>query len=231
MSRTKKDSFVFYRSFFEALKNVPKKHRTEIYDAVFMYAFESQEPSLSGVPRALWELIKPQLDASERRYENAKKNGEYGKMGAEYGKKGGRPKKEKTPLRGISENPLNVNVNENVNDNENVNVNVNGEEPDTPSTQPEPVENSVDHQTEVADYYRGYCILKGYRERENFVERFLSYRHGDWKSDVRSWADKDAKTDRVNRQSGSRGKTKFHNFEQRDPGDFDPYAMGLFANN
>lgn len=216
-----KDSFVFYRSFFEALKNVPKKHRTEIYDAVFAYAFESQEPSLSGVPRALWELIKPQLDASERRYESAKKNGEYGKMGAEYGKKGGRPKKEKTPLRGISENPLNVNVNENVNDNvnENVNVNVNGEEP---STQPQP----TDHLTEVADYYRGYCILKGYQERENFVERFLSYRHGDWKADVRSWADKDAQTDRVNKPSGT-----FHNFGQRDPGDFDPYAMGLFANN
>lgn len=231
MRGTKKDSFVFYRSFFEALKNVPKKHRTEIYDAVFMYAFEAQEPSLSGVPRALWELIKPQLDASERRYESARKNGEYGKMGAEYGKLGGRPKKEKTPLRGISENPLNVNVNENVNvnDNENVNenVNVNGEEPDT-DTQPERLEDLPDPAVAVADYYRGYCILRGYQQRDNFVERFLSYRHKNWKADVRSWADKDAQTDRVNKPSG---KTTFHNFGQRDPGDFDPYAMGLFANN
>ena len=209
-----KDSFVFYRSFFEALKNVPKKHRTEIYDAVFAYAFESQEPSLSGVPRALWELIKPQLDASERRYENARR-------GAEHGKKGGRPRKngdEKKPLKGFETETLNVNVNDNVNDN--VNVNVNGEEP---STQPQP----TDHLTEVADYYRGYCILKGYQERENFVERFLSYRHRDWKADVRSWADKDAQTDRVNKPSG---KTTFHNFEQRDPNEIDPYAMGLFAN-
>ena len=80
-----RDSFVFYRSFYEALQSAPKKHRTEVYEAVFAYAFEAREPSLSGVPRALWELIKPQLDASQKRYDNAKKGAEYGKMGAEYG--------------------------------------------------------------------------------------------------------------------------------------------------
>ena len=202
MRRTAKDSFVFYRSFFEALKSVPKKHRLEIYDAVFTYAFESSEPSLSGVPRALWELIRPQLDASERRYENAKKNGEYGKMGAEYGKKGGRPKKEKTPLRGISENPLNVNVNDNVN--ENVNVNVNADSTQQP----------LSHFLEVKEYYQNYCREKGYQERENFTERFLSYRHSkDWQSDVRSWADKDAETDNMKRSSGSSGGySKIQNF-------------------
>ena len=121
MGSLDRDSFVFYRSFYEALQNVPKKHRSEVYDAVFAYAFESSEPSLSGVPRALWELIRPQLDASQKRYENAKK-------GAEYGKMGGRPKKKegnKKPLKGYETETLNVNVNENVNDNENVNVNVN----------------------------------------------------------------------------------------------------------
>ena len=117
----KKESFVFYRSFYEALQNVPKKHRTEVYEAVFAYAFESREPSLTGVTRALWELIRPQLDASERRYENAKK-------GAEYGKLGGRPKKnqpEKKPLKGYETKTLNDNVNVNVNDNANANANDN----------------------------------------------------------------------------------------------------------
>lgn len=112
------DSFIFYRSFYEALQNVPKKHRTEVYEAVFEYVFGSSEPSLSGVPRALWELIRPQLDASQKRYENARK-------GAEYGKMGGRPKKKesnKKPLKGYENETLNVNVNENVNDNVNVNV-------------------------------------------------------------------------------------------------------------
>lgn len=117
----KKESFVFYRSFYEALQNVPKKYRTEVYEAVFAYAFESREPSLTGVTRALWELIKPQLDASERRYENAKK-------GAEYGKLGGRPKKNppsKKPLKGYETETLNANDNDNVNVNDNANANDN----------------------------------------------------------------------------------------------------------
>ena len=111
------DSFVFYRSFYEALQNVPKKHRAAIYEAVFAYAFESREVSLSGVPRALWELIRPQLDASQRRYENSKK-------GAEYGKMGGRPRKnteKEKPLKGYEEKTLNYNSNSNVNVNDNYN--------------------------------------------------------------------------------------------------------------
>ena len=131
----KKESFVFYRSFYEALQNVPKNHRAEVYDAVFAYVFESREPSLTGVKRALWELIRPQLDASLERYAAAVENG---KKGAKYGKMGGRPKKndegKKNPLRGYAEKPLNDNENHNLNLNENQNGNGN----DTPSP-PTPV--------------------------------------------------------------------------------------------
>ena len=211
-----RDSFVFYKSFYEALKSVPKKHRLEIYDAVFAYAFESSEPSLSGVPRALWELIRPQLDASERRYENAKK-------GAEYGKKGGRPRKtevQEKPLKGYETKTLNVNVNENVNDNENVNVNASA------STQ-----SSSDHYLEVEDYYRNYCLAKGYQARANFTERFLSYRHSkDWQADVRSWADKDAETDNMKRSSGTRsGSSKIQNFTPSST-DWDDLAFQIMSN-
>lgn len=195
-----RDSFVFYRSFYEALQSVPKKHRSEVYEAVFAYAFEAREPSLSGVPRALWELIRPQLDASQKRYDNAKKGAEYGKMGAEYGKRGGRPKKEKPPLRGNEQNPLNVNVNENVNDNENVNVS----EGLTPDTAP------------TLEEVRAYCT-----ERKNTVDpvRFVEYyqmrewklsggkRMKDWKAAVRYW-----ETREKNKQPSG---TKFSNFEGR----------------
>ena len=235
MKTTAQDSFVFYRSFFEALKNVPKKHRLDVYDAVFAYVFESQEPSLSGVPRSLWELIRPQLDASNRRYENAKR-------GAEHGKKGGRPRKtevQEKPLKGYETKTLNVNVNvndnvnANVNENENVNVNVNAnEEPEAPQNTPSSPEDPLDHYTEVADYYRGYCILRGYQARENFVDRFLAYRHSkNWKADVRSWADKDAETDAVNREQKRSPKKVVGNFEDnRRLEEIDPYELGLFSN-
>lgn len=194
-----RDSFVFYRSFYEALQSVPKKHRSEVYEAVFAYAFEAREPSLSGVPRALWELIRPQLDASQKRYDNAKKGAEYGKMGAEYGKRGGRPKKGKPPLRGNEQNPLNVNVNENVNDNVNVSEGL------TPDTAP------------TIEEVRAYCT-----ERKNTVDpaRFVEYYQmrewklsggkpmKDWKAAVRYWETREKK------EQPAAG-TKFSNFEGR----------------
>lgn len=193
MENSGKDSFVFYRSFYEALQQVPKKYRTAIYEACFTYVFESREVSLSGVPGALWTLIKPQLDASQRRYESSMKGAEFGKLGAKYGKKGGRPRKktedEKPPLRGINENPLNVNVN--VNDNDNVNVNDNvymanaTEKPPSPPFSPPTLEEVQAYIHEAGlgvdankfvDYYaaRGWTLSRGQPMK-------------DWKAQVRYW--------------------------------------------
>lgn len=115
------ESFVFYRSFYEATKRIPKRHRSALYDAIFDYIFEQKEPQLEGTSDALWCSFKPQLDANLKRYANAKKGGKYGKTG-------GRPRKEgenKKPLKGFEKKTPNVNVNDNDNVNVNVNENVN----------------------------------------------------------------------------------------------------------
>ena len=185
------DSFVFYRSFYEALQNVPKTHRTEVYEAVFAYVFEAREPSLKGVTRALWELIKPQIDASAERYELARENG---KKGAKYGVLGGRPRKtdtaEKNPLRGNSEKPLNVNVNSNVNVNENVNVN----SPDgdqTTTTESETQTTTGVWPTIVT--IKTYCAEQGI---ETDVAKFYQYNlkrrfDRDWKEALTLWVGHD----------------------------------------
>ena len=178
MENSGKDSFVFYRSFYEALCQVPKKHRTEIYDAIFAYVFESRDASLSGAPGALWTLIKPQLDASQKRYENAKK-------GAEYGKMGGRPKKKgqnKKPLKGYENETLNVNVNDN--DNYNVNDNVYMEN-DTKTFSPPSKEEVRSYCTEMklginADKFFEYYATRGWTlSRGQPIE--------DWKAAARYW--------------------------------------------
>ena len=118
------DSMVFYRSFYEAIKDLPLDAQGRIYSAIFAYGMDSQEPALQGVEKSLFSLIKPQIDANNRKREN-------GKKGAIYGHKGGRPKQEnpketpKKPLKNPTETPnvndnVNVNVNDNVNDNDNV---------------------------------------------------------------------------------------------------------------
>lgn len=69
-----KDSFIFYRSFYEALKHLPDKEFKELFLAISEYALNGTEPSLEGSLNALFLLIKPNLDANLKRYEKAVAN-------------------------------------------------------------------------------------------------------------------------------------------------------------
>jgi len=113
-----RDSFIFYRSFFEATKPLGETQKAELFDAICAYALDNNCPNEnSPIVTAMFSLIKPQLDANYKRFVN-------GKKGADFGKLGGRPKTPKKPLKNPKLTPnVNVNVNGNVNDNVNVNVN------------------------------------------------------------------------------------------------------------
>lgn len=124
-----RDSFVFYRSFFEAIEIQPKNVQADIYAAIFNYVFNDKLPEgLTSIAQSMFILIKPQIDANSQRYEN-------GKLGAEYGRLGGAPKgNQNARKKQPQNNPIGVelnnpettpNVNVNVNENENVNHNVN----------------------------------------------------------------------------------------------------------
>jgi hypothetical protein len=112
-----RDSIVFYRSFYEAIQDLPSEQQAQAYNAIFAYSLDETEPKLSGVVSTVFKLIKPQLDANQKRYTN--------------GNKGGRPKNqtqtEPKPNHNqtITETEPNVNVNVNVNDNVNENGNGN----------------------------------------------------------------------------------------------------------
>ena len=118
-----RDSFIFYRSFYEAICCLSDSDKVECFNAISKYALDGEEIEITGAAKAVYLSVKPQIDANNKRYLN-------GLKGADYGKLGGRPKKDKNPLGVIDKNPLGVkvktpNVNENENDNENVNVNEN----------------------------------------------------------------------------------------------------------
>lgn len=104
-----KESFVFYRSFFEAIQPLEPVLRAKVMEAICEYGLNKKEIELDPMAQALFSLIKPQLDANYARYVNGKKGGRFGVLG-------GRPKK---PLENPTETP-------NANVNDNVNVNVNG---------------------------------------------------------------------------------------------------------
>ena len=123
------ESFVMYRSFHEALKELTKEQYGNVMYAINEYALDGKTPEdLSGIEKAVFLMAKPQLDANLKRREN--------------GAQGGRPRKEtEKPMVNETENqekPMvietdenekpNVNANENENVNENANTHTESEE-------------------------------------------------------------------------------------------------------
>lgn len=66
----------FFASYYAAIKELPDNKQGMVYKAVFDYAMEGIMPdNLSGMPKAIFELIKPYLDSSKKQYENGIKGG------------------------------------------------------------------------------------------------------------------------------------------------------------
>ena len=104
-----RDSFIFYRSFYDAINELPKENQADTYSAIARYALDQEETELTGISKAIFSLVKPQLDANYKKYEN------------------GKQKKSKTEAKDKqkeSKTETNVNVNENVNVNDNVTTTV-----------------------------------------------------------------------------------------------------------
>ena len=193
-----RESFVFYRSFYEAIKELPAENQANVYNALFEYSFNNVEVELSGVEKAVFLLMKPQVDANQKKYEN--------------GCKGGRPKKQNQdeteikPNQNQNETEIkpkqnqsktevepNDNDNDNVNDNDNDNNKIN-----------EFNLSNVSGKRKVfvkptVEEVRTYC-----RERRNNVnaENFINFYESkgwkvgntpmkDWKACVRTWEQRD----------------------------------------
>lgn len=209
---------MFYRSFYEAVKELPPEEFKKSVCAIMNYGLDEIEPGTSGIEKTIYLLTKPQIDANNKRYVN--------------GKKGGRkPNQEETeaePNRnqeGTKEEPkLNQegteaepNVNVNVNDNVNDNVNVNDKESirRTKFVPPTPKEVS------------GYCADKGYTiDAERFIDFYESKgwfvgknKMKDWRAAVRNWgrSEKTANPEAGRKELTAKPKkNSFNNFQQRE---------------
>jgi len=74
-------SFIFYKSFYDSIKELDPLDQAQIYNAIFQYEFDDKEIELNGICKSIFALIIPLLKANDKRYEN--------------GCKGGRPKSNK----------------------------------------------------------------------------------------------------------------------------------------
>lgn len=62
--------FTWYRSYYDALKELPAEEFRDIVLAVCAYALDGEEPNLSGVARAIFTLIRPTLEVGRSKAEN-----------------------------------------------------------------------------------------------------------------------------------------------------------------
>lgn len=62
-----RDAFVFYRSFKEAMDEVDDVTKLSVYEAITYYALDGVILDLKGCAKALFTLIKPQIDANSKK--------------------------------------------------------------------------------------------------------------------------------------------------------------------
>ena len=211
-----RESFVFYKSFAEAIEILEPEEYAEAVRAIIRYGIYGELPDIANMSSSafmVFTLTKPQIDANNKRFEN-------GKKGADYGKLGGRPK-HKNPIGVIDENPIGVkaktpNVNVNVNDNENIKEKDKKKSATSRAPSKPTIEeiaaycrergNSVDPQA-FYDFYES----KGWMIGKNHMK--------DWKAAVRTWE----------RKEGRGKKTGFDKFKQNEY-DFEALEQELIAN-
>ena len=70
-----RDSVVFYRSFWDAIRHLPASDQLAALTAIVEYGLDGVEPEPSGVAYAIFVMAKPQIDANNKRYANGKKGG------------------------------------------------------------------------------------------------------------------------------------------------------------
>ena len=163
------DSFVFYRSFYEAAKDLSDSDRLAVFDAVCEYALNDSEIEGTAVSKGMMKLIKPQLDANKRKRLN--------------GALGGRPKGNQIETKAKPKDNLteskaepNVNVNVNANVNGNVNVNKGFKKPTIEEVREYCRErnNNVD-----PDRWYNYYSSNGWKVGKNPMK--------DWRAAIRTW--------------------------------------------
>lgn len=105
-----RDSIIFYRSFYESVEGMSPIVKAEVYDAIFKYALDFKEPEFTdNFAKALFTLIKPQLDANIKRFENGKKP----KTKQKESKTEAKDKQKESKVEANNNNNVNNNVNNN----------------------------------------------------------------------------------------------------------------------
>lgn len=68
-------NFIFFVSYYEAIKELPEEQQGAVYKAIVDYAMEGIEPKLKGISKSVFILIKPYIDSSRKKQMSGAKGG------------------------------------------------------------------------------------------------------------------------------------------------------------
>lgn len=118
-----RESTIFYKSFYDSIKLLPKRYQLTFYEELFNYIFDDVEPKrLTGSSLALFKALKPQIDVNNKRYENGCKGG---RPKSNQPKTKTKPNNNQTITKPQTKTEPNYNDNDNHNHNDNDNHNHN----------------------------------------------------------------------------------------------------------
>ncbi|MDE7081042.1 MAG: hypothetical protein K2O78_05260, partial [Muribaculaceae bacterium] len=71
-----RESFIFYRSFYEAIRPLPRDVQAEVYTAIMEYALYGTPPQdPKPITASVFALVKPLIDRNTARFLNGRKGG------------------------------------------------------------------------------------------------------------------------------------------------------------
>lgn len=117
-----RESFVFYSSFYYAIKDLNNHEFATIFRAICEYALTQNTIELDGVCKTVFTLIKPQLDANYKKFVNGCKDKQISKQEAKQKQKKANDKQTVSKHEANDNVNVNDNVNDNVNEKENTNI-------------------------------------------------------------------------------------------------------------
>lgn len=157
---------VIYRSFYDAIKELPEKNQLEILKQIFEFGLDGIESELTGLSKTIWILIKPNLEANRTKW----------KSGCKAKRKQSRSKTEAKQKQSRSKTEANVDVDVDVDEDEKVDVDVKVDISDLSS-----FESKYDKQM-LADF-QGYWMEKDNRGKMRYeAQKFfdISRRLATW---------------------------------------------------
>lgn len=73
-----RDSTVFYKSYYDVIRQLPPELQLQAYDTILQYAYNGTEPERDAIDPTvyiIYTMARPQIDTNNRRYKAAQKGG------------------------------------------------------------------------------------------------------------------------------------------------------------